>query len=220
LIRRLDRGFAFTRSGVGAQVRELLPALPAHHVLNIAGQLPMYLLPLLVTARLTVAENAYFYVAWMVGSVFFIISPAVAWALLAEGSHERDQLPRAARTAALTIGGLLVPLIGVFYIAAGPLLHMFGGQYAAHGGTLLRLLILSAVPDAITNLYVSIRRVQGHVWNGAALNIAMAMTTLGLAWALLPTSGIAGAGWGWLLAQSLGAVFACGHLLVLRRRMR
>ena len=51
-------------------------------------------LPVLVVLRLGVTLNAYFYITWMVGGVFFMVSPSVAAALFAEGV--RAQSDRAA----------------------------------------------------------------------------------------------------------------------------
>jgi O-antigen/teichoic acid export membrane protein len=76
---------------------------------------------------------------------------------------------------------------------------------------LLSLLIISAIPDAITNIYVSVLRVRRKLYEAALLNTGMAATTLILAWILLPRLGIAGAGWAWLLAQCAGSLGVLVH---------
>src|SRR5438477_3291068 len=91
---------------------------------------------------------------------------------------------------------------------------VFGPSYVRHGLALLVILTISAVPDAITNVYVAVLRVQHHLRQAALLNIAMAALTLLLAWVLLPVLGIAAAGWAWLAAQSLGSVAVGIHLLL------
>jgi hypothetical protein len=84
-------------------------------------------------------------------------------------------------------------------------LGLFGPGYAQHSFVLLVLLVLSAVPDAITNVYVSVLRVQQRFRAAAALNIGMSVGAVMLAWWLLPLVGIAGAGLAWLMMQTAGS---------------
>jgi O-antigen/teichoic acid export membrane protein len=206
LVRRLGRGYRPTARGTASQARSMLSSMVGHHAINIGGVAPIYLMPLFVTARLSPAENAYYYTTWMLGGVFFMVSPAVASSLLAEGSHAPEALWRKAQRAVLMIGALLGPATAVFLLGGHYILAVFGRTYAQHGLLLLTLLVLSAAPDAITNVYVSILRVQQRLRHAAALNLGMAALTLALAWVLLPVLGIAGAGWAWLIAQTAGSL--------------
>src|SRR2546423_6237410 len=81
------------------------------------------------------------------------------------------------------------------------------------------ILMVSAVPDAITNIYVSLLRVQERLCLAALLNLCMAAFTLVLAWILLPMLGIAGAGWAWLIAQSVGSLIVGVVILISRSRV-
>jgi O-antigen/teichoic acid export membrane protein len=189
-------------------------------MIGLGGNFPTYLLPLIVTARLSASQNAYFYTAWMVGSVFFIISPAVSQSLFAEGSHSLQTVRHNAKRAASVIALFLGPCIVVFLIGGGNIiLSTFGEDYREHASLLLILLVLSAIPDAITNLYVSVCRVHGWLREAAALNISMAVGALITTWVLLPHVGIAAVGWAWLALQSLGTVYV-GVALIRRRRRR
>jgi O-antigen/teichoic acid export membrane protein len=213
LLLRFRRVIRVASKGILGEIRALVPALPAQHAINIAASLPMFALPLLVAARLSVTETAHFYTTWMVGSFFFVISPAVSWALFAEGRTGGTDLGAAARRSALFTGGLLVPLMLAFMLGAHPILSLFGPGYAAHGVLLLRILILSAIPDAVTNLFVSVMRVRGRLLPAALLNSGMAVETLVLAWVLLPGLGLAGAGWAWLIAQLTGSLFVAAYVV-------
>ncbi|HXZ05698.1 MAG TPA: polysaccharide biosynthesis C-terminal domain-containing protein, partial [Ktedonobacteraceae bacterium] len=85
---------------------------------------------------------------------------------------------------------------------------IFGPSYAQNGQELFRIYIIAAIPDAITNIYISVLRVQRRLRFAAALNIGMAIITLGLAWIFLPVFGIAGAGWAFLISQTAGTLTA------------
>lgn len=218
LLSRLRRGYGPAFAGTVQELRAMVPSLPLQHVISIAGGLSPFLLSLLVAARLSASANAHFYTTWMVAGLFFVVSPAVSWSLFAEGRRAGTELVATVRRAALVTACLLGPMMLVFLLLGRSVLLMFGPDYAARGHVLLTILVVSAIPDAVTNLYVGVMRVRGRLGAAAALNVAMLATTLGLAAALLPSLGIAGAGWAWLAAQSAGAAFVAAHLLVLRAR--
>jgi O-antigen/teichoic acid export membrane protein len=189
-----------------------------HHLINLGGMAPMYLLPMLVTAELSPADNAYFYTTWMLGSLFFMVSPAVSSSLFAEGSHAREDVGRKARLSAAIIGTLMAPIMLIFFLAGGRMIAVFGPTFPHHGLSLLMILTVAAVPDAITNVYVSVLRIHGRLRRAAVLNVGMALSCLALACVLLPRLGIAGAGWSWLSAQVLGSVVVGVDMLAMRLR--
>jgi O-antigen/teichoic acid export membrane protein len=218
LVQRLGRSYRPAMRGTRGQVRAMLSSLAGNHVITVGGLAPTYLLPLFVTARLSATDNAYFYITWRLAGLSLMVSPAVAASLAAEGSHARRDLLRMARFSILLIAALLGPAMLLFLGGGRYLLASFGPGYARHGQLLLLLLVISTVPDAITNVYVAMLRVQQCLRHAALLNLGMAALTLGLAWVLLPQLGIAGTGVAWLSAQGAGSVAVALHIMVVRRR--
>lgn len=218
LLRRLGRGYRLTVRGMAGEARTLLSSLARQHLVNLGGSAPMYALPLLVTMQLSADDDAYFYTSWKVGSLFFMVSPAVATALFAEGAYRPEALSHQARRAVVAVAALLGPAMLLFVCGMPTIMGLFGPDYPRHSLPLLVLLMLSAVPDAVTNVYVSVLRVRGQLGRAAALNVGMAVITLALAWLWLPALGLAGAGWAWLAAQTLGGVFVCIHVVAARSR--
>ena len=216
LIPRLKRDYRLTICGIPEQIRPMLSLFAGHHFVSIGGMLPMYLLPVFVAIRLSVTDNAYFYTTWMVTSIFFIVSPSVATALFSETSHEMSDIMRKARSSLMIILMLLAPILLACFLGGHYILLFFGPSYPQHGFSLLMLLALSAVPDAITNIYVSLLRAQKRLRMAASLNLGMAAITLVLGWTLLPVLGIIGAGWACLIAQSAGTLVAGVDILILR----
>ena len=179
--------------------------------------LPMYVLPLLVVARVSSRANAYYYVTWMLCSVFFVVSPAISSALFAEGSHDPASVRAIARRSIVITSGLLAP-VGLGYILLGPLvLRVFGPAYAANGTTLLLILVASAPFEAVNNIYVSVLRVERRLVRAAVLTAGMAGISLVLAWVLLPTMGIDGAGVAWLISQFVGMITTLASVLIFDR---
>lgn len=199
------------------ELRAMVPVLPAQHVITVAAALPMFVLPLLVAAELSPTDNAHFYTTWMVGSVFFIVSPAISWSLFAEGRRKSPDLRCLVRDAARLNALLLGPLVVVFLLGGRFALSIFGPEYAEHDtALLLAILVLSAIPDAITNIFVAIMRARATLRPALSLNVVMTVEAIALAWILIPPMGIVGAGFAWLVAQVTGSVFVV--LYVLARR--
>jgi len=200
---RLRPGCRLRLAGLGAELPAVRAALTGHHLINLCQAGPSALLPVLVTARLGTAANAHFYVAWMTASVLFMVSPAVASAFYAERSNagRSATLPRAAAVVLVVMGGPALLL----FLGGGWILGLFGAGYAA-GATLLKILVLAAVPDAITNLAVAHWRSLGAFRRCLRLNLLMAVACLALTWLWLPAGGIEAAGTAWLVGQGAGAV--------------
>jgi len=166
------------------------------------------LLPVLVVARLGAGSNAYFYITWMIGSVFFMVSPSISQALFAESVRDvvglRPTVVKAFRIAAL----LLIPAM-VAMVAGGKLiLAIFGQAYVSSGYVLLVLLAISAMPDAVSNVAVAICRATNRLGYSASINLGILVVTVVSAWLLMPRFGLPGVGIGWLAAQVAGAL-AC-----------
>lgn len=218
LLPKLQRHWRPVLRGAGVEARSMMNSLVKHHVINVGSYLPMYVLPLVVTARLGVTENAWAYVGWMVGSFALVASPTVAASLFAEGSHDPASLKRQARRSLVIILALCVPALVAVPLLGRPILGVFGPEYAAHSYALVLVLVLSAIPDAITNVFVAVLRVRGQLGAAASLNAAMAIGAVVLAWFFVDTMGIVGIGWAWLVAQTLGGVVALAATLHSRVR--
>jgi O-antigen/teichoic acid export membrane protein len=218
LVRRLGRNYRPALDGVWGEMRRLQRTVAGHHLVSVGNMAPTFLLPMVVAGVLTPTENGYFYATWRVGGGFFIISAAVALSLFAEGSHAAEHLSQAVRKSAIFISALLAPAMAACLLAGHQILGLFGPTYADEGYPLLVVLVVSAVPDAITNVYVIVLRVQHRLRFAAGLTLGMATITLVGTIALAGPLGITGAGIAWFAAQSVGSTVV--GLDVLRRRRR
>lgn len=193
-------------SGMLGHLHEMRTALIGQHLITATSMLAGYVLPVIVYSRLSATDNAYFYITWMLGSVFFIISPAVSAALFVEGAAaDPTDLARLARRCLVTIMALLSAPVLVYVLVGKWILGFFGPEYASHGYLLLLILAVSAIPDAITNVAVSVLRVSRRMSWALMLNAGMLAGCLVGAWLLVPTMGILGAGAAWILTQTIGA---------------
>jgi O-antigen/teichoic acid export membrane protein len=180
--------------------------LLGQHLTSVGGAVTPLVLPVLVVFRLGVTPNAYFYITWMMGAAFFMVSPSVAQAVFAEGVRAHSDLRRVVIKALRVIAILLMPAMAVMIAGGRLILGLFGAPYAAAGYGLLVLLAISALPDAVSNVAVVVFRVTKRLGYSAALNIGILVMTLTGAWVLMPWLGIAGVGAAWLGAQTVGAI--------------
>jgi O-antigen/teichoic acid export membrane protein len=208
LIPRLRRAYCLAVRGIVGQIRSMLSSLAGHYFINLGGLTSQYLLPVFVAVQLSPTANAYFYTTMKISDFFFMTSSAVAVSLFAEGSHAASNLPHKVRSSIMIIGSLLVPAMIVCFFGGRYIMSIFGPSYAQNGQELFRIYIVAAIPDAITNIYISVLRVQRRLRFAAVLNVGMAVITLGLAWIFLPVFGIAGAGWAFLISQTAGTLTA------------
>jgi len=182
-----------------------------------AGLLP-YLLPLLVTARLSAQDNAYFYTTWMLAGLVMVVAPAFSNSLFAEGMHRPEEIGALARSAFKLMGAILVPCLLIILFLGGTLLSAFGHAYTDHAEGLLRLAVLASVPDAVVQVYVGVLRVEARLSAAATLLLAIGIGTLVISWFLLPLVGISAVGWAFLITQLCGCLYVA--LDALRQRSR
>jgi O-antigen/teichoic acid export membrane protein len=185
----------------------------------LGGMLPSYAIPALLVGLSGPAKAAIFYYTWSVGAFFFAISSSVASALFAEGAN-LSEIGAQVRRAALVCAAALTPSLGITMWLAHLVLELFGGYYASHGVNLLRICLLAAIPDAVTNIWVAVLLVQRRIRAAAAVNCIVAAATLIGAAALYPSLGIDGVGWAWVIAQTFGAVVAIRPLVLIGHRSR
>ncbi len=204
------------RRPAGRPSGAFLRRLAGQHLTSVGGAVTPLVLPVLVVLRLGVTLNAYFYITWMLGGVFFMVSPAVSAAVFAEGVRARSDLRHVVTKALRVIVVMLAPAMVIMIAGGRIILGLFGPAYAAAGYGLLILLAISALPDAVSNVAVAISRVTHRLTFSSALNLGILVVTLTGAWILMPRLGIAGAGVAWLGAQTLGAIASLPAYLQIR----
>ena len=157
----------------------------------LAGQLPVLVLPILASALFPPAQVGYATIALMISAPFSAVSASVSNALLAHCADRPERLRTEARRAVRLIGALLLPPVVITCLLASKVLGLFGADYA-HYSTLLVLLLVATLPNALTDLAVAILRVQRRLVAVAAITVTGSAITIGgalLLWLLMPHLG-------------------------------
>jgi O-antigen/teichoic acid export membrane protein len=194
------------------QIWSMRHTLTGNYLITVGDQVPMYLIPVVVALVVSPYAAGWFYAAYKIGGFYAVFASGVGSATFAEGSHHPD------RALSMTISGmkLILPftVLGmVATIGGGRLvLSAFGTGYAAHAYTLLVLLSIAAIPDAVVNIYRSLLRVERRYATASAITWGIAGSRLVLTFLCVQRFGIQGAGWAWLATQTGGAIYCAMDL--------
>ena len=209
-----------------ASLRSLRRAAASHAVVNLALETADLAMPILVVSLLTPAENAGFYIAWLIVG-FLVMVPlslsSVAYAIdsgetVAELTDPIEGVLHAVEPASaqggesrfrFTLGASLafgVAATVVLVPGAGLVLEIFGSGYAETATTALRIMTLGVFPLIVKTHYIAIHRARRTLRR--ALPVAWAGTMLELGGGALGAAlgGITGVAWGWLAGLVIEAV--------------
>ena len=213
LARSNAKGFRLRLRGSGPDVRSITRTLATQQVISLSNIAPQFVLPLIVTAFVSKNGAAVFILVWRVAGGILAVSPAVAMSLFAEGSHRASGLARDTRRAAIMIAALVLPAIVFFLLLGHPILNYLK---VPTGYSLLVLFAVASIPDAITNVFVAVLRVENRQRLAAAMTFGMALLIIVGGALLAIPYGVNGVGLAWLFAQVAG----CGVVAwdVMRRR--
>jgi O-antigen/teichoic acid export membrane protein len=188
------------------------------------------LIPLVVINLAGAKANAYFTLSWQFAYMLYLVAANMGTALVVDAAADESHLADRWRATVTHAMMLLGPVILVLVIAAPEILSIFGTSYARQGTTLLRLLVLSAVPNVITSSAVSACRAQRRPELAFTVLASICLPVLVISAVSIPVVGIAGVGWAWFLSQGLVSVMllvgrswwlpAAAHGPVVARRKR
>jgi O-antigen/teichoic acid export membrane protein len=182
----------------------------AGKLFTLAGNLYM---PILVANRVGAADAAYFFVPWMISLAVELVALNVMTSLTVEAASEMDRLHALARQGLRQALRLVVPVAALVALLAPWALLIFGQDYADEGSTLLRLLMLGMVPNALVTLGISVARIEHRGRAVVSIQGAHCIIVLGLSALLLPNLGIEAVGWVWTASQTAIAAVLLATLL-------
>lgn len=138
-------------------IKQMFKFSAGNYIAGIFTMSPSLILPLIITNLIGPESTAYFYIALMMAGLLFVIPGAVSRSLLAEGSHDMNNLNQQVKKAyffnysILTLGIVLLLIFGKFalslfkpeYVLAYPLLIYF----------------------SISGYFLVINTIYGTIWN-------------------------------------------------------
>ncbi|MFC4467132.1 lipopolysaccharide biosynthesis protein [Streptomyces xiangluensis] len=154
----------------------------------------VYLVPVIVAAQVSSADNAYFYIAITIGGTVNLLAINMGASLTVEGSHDPARLAANTRAALIRMARIMLPVGGVLFFGAPFVLGVFGQGYADAATPLLRWFAVGGVLRVVMETYFAVLRAQSRTAGLAWLQGLLCVLVLGLTVILLPTMGLTGAG--------------------------
>ncbi|MFI9807084.1 lipopolysaccharide biosynthesis protein [Streptomyces sp. NPDC052301] len=154
----------------------------------------IYLVPVIVAARVSSAENAYFYIATTIGGTTDLLAINMGASLTVEGSHDPGRLAANTRAALKRMARIMLPIAALWIIGAPWILGVFGDGYADAATPLLRWLAVGSVLRVVIETYFAVLRARSRTAGLAWLQGLLCALVLGLTLLLLPRMGLTGAG--------------------------
>src|SRR3989304_4536703 len=180
-----------------------------NHASGLVAGAAASLLPLLILNTAGegtgAAATAYFYAAFAFASLLYVVPGSFSTALFVEGSHPETDYARDVRsTVWLSLGFLALGIVGAVLLGRF-ILGLFGEDYAREGYETLILLVLASPIILANTVFTTDLRVAKRVKPLLLITAISSVATLTVAYVLLPTTGIWGAGAGFVLGQVLAA---------------
>ncbi|MFD9440219.1 lipopolysaccharide biosynthesis protein [Streptomyces sp. NPDC060006] len=154
----------------------------------------VYLVPVIVAAQVSSADNAYFYITTTIGGTVNLLAINMGASLTVEGSHDPARLAANTRAALRRMARIMLPVAGVLFFGAPWILGVFGQAYADAATPLLRWFAVGAVLRVVMETYFAVLRAQSRTAGLAWLQGLLCALVLGLTLVLLPRMGLTGAG--------------------------
>lgn len=208
-LRRTTTGLAPT----SIPVSQLVRFAAADHFAALLWMGTADLLTLLVLNEVGPEASAYYFMANTIGYTLYLVISNVGSALVAEGARHPERTVALARQALWNSARLVVPLALVGIVLAPYVLGILGADYAANGTLVLRLLLISAIPQVIVGIAIATARIRRDLRTIMAVYAALAVGSIGGSWLALQSFGIPGVGLACLSAQ----LVVCSALLLTGR---
>jgi O-antigen/teichoic acid export membrane protein len=203
---RLLPGYRVREVRIDAQVRDAAGfALRSYPAALLSGA-PQFALPLIAVSMLSPTENAFFYVAWSIAQIAYLVPGVISNITLSQGAAapDPDLIARSRRFSLI----LLTPGCVLGLVSAEWVLGFYGPEYVAGSAGPLRLLLVAVLPWAIVIIAQAQLRIEHRFLAVTLLTGSLCVGSLGLPAALVPGFGVVGMTVGWLLSVLAATVLA------------
>ncbi len=187
-------------------IRKNFGYISANYLSMLAVSAFGLLLPLLIINILSAESTAYFFIAWGIFSIFFMLITSITTSFFVEGSYDEKDIKKNRNKGlkfALIIGTFCVLLIFLF---GNFILGLFGKEYL-NSLNLLYVFGISIYLFAANRIYSTILSIRKKIHEIVAFNFLITGCALGFSVLFLPLYGLIGIGYGWIIGQITGIIW-------------
>jgi O-antigen/teichoic acid export membrane protein len=201
----IDRGF----------LNEAFHFSTGNYLAGLFMTAPNMILPIMVLNVLGAEQVAYYYIAYAIASLLFMIPGAISMSLFVEGSYG-EALKKTVVKSLIVIFSLLIPAAALLYVCGGWVLDVVGADYAAGGLGVLRMMVVASLFVGFRSVYFAVKRIQRDVKGLVVLSGVIGGLLIGLGYVFILMFGVVGVGYAWLVANVVGSM--CAGVMVWRER--
>ena len=197
-IRKLIPGYRTAikvhKSIVSSMVRFSL----GNYIGDTLKMLPGLIIPVILVNALNPETSAYFYIAYMIASILFMVSNSIGYSLLAENSLKSEWLRcQVIKTLILNLV-IMLPAVLLLWFFGKDILSIFGTGYSSEAFPILWLLALASIPSGMNEIYVTVFRIEMKVKPIILMRTFAAISTIVTGYFLMRIMGLTGIGIAWL----------------------
>ena len=184
----------------------------SNYLVSILGNGTALVLPLLVLNLLGPSNNAYFYMAFTLGALLFVIPNSFSTSLFAESSSHGNLFKSKMKIVLKRTYLILIPIVLIVLLLGKYVLLIFGASYAL-GAPLLSYMALASLFIAINSFYNTYLRINLKMRELILITMYSSITILGLSYYfLISGNGINGVGMAYIISSFILSVYVLGRL--------
>ena len=190
-----------------------------NYISNIIWSIPALVLPIIAINISSASEAGKFFFAWTIFNFVLIIPRSITASMFVEGSRDRLMLHKIIRKSTTMIVAVALPAVALLWVLGSYLLLLFGKEYT--DTSFLRILLLSVIPFSVNSVCFIALRIKGSMLYTSGFCAMLSIVVLGFIAYLSQSMGVVGLASGWLIGQSLVALFAfvwyaCSMIMIYR----
>ena len=185
-----------------------------NYTAGIFSMLATTLIPIIIVNMLGAENNAYFYVAYAVASLLFMIPGAISTSLFVEGSHNYPLKENVLKSLKFCMI-LLIPAIIIIFLFGDKILLLFSKEFSEQSYELLKLLAISSIFTTIVSVYTTIKRIQKEIKIINYINIISSIMLISIGYILMLKYGLIGIGYTWIVSY---IIISIGILILMIKK--
>lgn len=194
-------------------IKKILKYSLGNNIANIFQMLPGLILPIIITDVLNPSSTAFFYVAWTITAVLYIVPKSITTPLFAEISHDESNFSLEIKKAIKLIIILIIPCTFIFMFIGGKLLLLYGEEYAKNSFQLLIILIVAVIPISINEIYYTVWRFEKKINYIIIATGLITFFTIIAGYILSIEYNLIGFGFAWFISNLLISIYCISDLI-------
>jgi O-antigen/teichoic acid export membrane protein len=189
-------------------IKEIFNFSLANYIVGLIGGTPALIFPIIILQVLSADDSAYFYIAFSIASVLFMIPSALSTSLYAEGCVQESTFRMNKKQAIKQAYLMLAPALAIIIFFGDKLLLLFGKSYSINGHFLLTVLAISSLFMVHSSFYITYLKINLRNMEFEALTLISTIGLLLLSYLLLLNKGLIGLGLAYLIYSAALGIYA------------